>query len=100
VAKKIALFFGCLILLFLPGLAVSDCVDLGRVTNWSVVDENSIIYYSRMTPVAKIVLQDCTVNSSSSIRFTRSYVCDADSLIVDGQECAIMTLTSASSGSF
>ncbi len=98
--KKIALCLGFLILLFFPGLAASDCVDFGRVTSWSVIDENSIIYYSQMTPVAKVVLQDCTVNSSSNIRFTKSYVCDSDSLIVDGQECAIMTLTSASSGSF
>jgi hypothetical protein len=87
-------------LLFSPILAISDCTDFGRVTSWSVQNENTIIYYSRNTPVAKIVLQDCTVNSSSNIRVTKSYMCDEDSLIIDGQECAIMELTSASSGSF
>ena len=87
------------ILLFLPGLALSDCVDLGRTTNWSVESENSIIYYARMTPVARIVLQDCTVNPSSTIRLTKHYLCDEDSLIIDVQECVIMSLTSASSGS-
>jgi len=88
------------ILLALPNPAVSDCTDFGRVTSWYVQDENTIIAYRQNTPAAKIVLQDCTVNSSSNIRLTKSYMCDEDSLIIDGQECAIMELTSASGGSF
>ena len=88
------------ILLAVPNLAVSDCKDFGRVTSWYVQDENTIIYYSQDSPVAKIVLQDCTVNSSSNIRFLKTYICDGDSLLVDGEECAIMSLTSASGGSF
>ena len=91
-------FLAFLILLFLPGLAVSDCVNFGRVTSWSVEGENTIIYYSGNTPVAKIVLQDCTVNSSSAIRLTKTYMCDEDSLIIDGQECALISLTSSSTG--
>ena len=88
------------ILLAVPNIAVSDCMDFGRVTSWYAQDENTIIAYRQNTPIAKIVLQDCTVNSSSNIRLTKSYMCDEDSLIIDGQECAIMSLTSASSGSF
>ena len=96
----ISLFLGLSIILLVPGFAVSDCVDFGRATHWSVENENSIIYYSRMTPVARIVFQDCSVSPSSVIRLTKNYVCDEDSLIIDGLECAIMALTSASSGSF
>ena len=99
--KKDVLILLCLgILLVLPNLALADCVDLGRVTRWYIQGEDTIIYYSGNTPVAKVTLQDCTVTSSSSIRLTKSYVCDSDSLIIDDQECAIMTLTSASGGSF
>ena len=98
--KTNILILVCLsILLTLPNLAVSDCKDFSRVTSWYVQDEKTIIYYNQNTPVAKIVLQDCTVNSSSDIRLTKSYMCDEDSLIIDGKECAIMTLTSASGGS-
>ncbi len=86
--------------LFFPNLVLSDCTDFGRVTSWYVQDENTIIFYSQYRPVAKIVLDDCTVNSSSNIRFLKTYMCDSDSLLVDGEECSIMTLTSASSGSF
>lgn len=98
--KIILVIISLLILLFSPGLAVSDCTDFSRVTSWYVQGENTIIFYRQNVPVAKVVLQDCTVNSSSNIRPTKSYMCDEDSLIIDGQECAIMTITSASSGSF
>ena len=99
--KKNILMLLCLgILLAVPNLAVSDCMDFGRVTSWYVQDEHTIIFYSQNTPVAKIVLQDCSVLSSSNIRFLKTYMCDEDSLIIDGQECAIMSLISASSESF
>ncbi|HVP79011.1 MAG TPA: hypothetical protein VMV04_14080 [Thermodesulfobacteriota bacterium] len=98
--KKNILILLCLgILLVPPNLALSDCLDFGRVTSWYVQDENTIIYYSQNTPVAKIVLQDCTVNSSSNIRLLKTYMCEEDSLLIDGEECAILSLTSASSGS-
>jgi hypothetical protein len=47
--------------------------------------------------MAKVNLRGCKVTASSTVRLMKSYVCDSDSLIVDGQECAIMTITSASS---
>ena len=98
--KNILILFCLAILLGLPSLAVCDCTDFGRVTSWYVQDESTIIFYSRNKPVAKIVLQGCTVNSSSNIRFLKDYICDGDSLLIEGDECAIMSLTAASSGSF
>jgi hypothetical protein len=53
--KKIFLFLGSLILLFLPRLAVSDCTDLGRVPTWVVQGDDTIIYYRQNTPAAKVV---------------------------------------------
>ncbi len=98
--KKILLaLFGILILSF-PKLVLCDCTDFGRVTSWYVKDENTVVFYSQNRPVAKIVLHDCSVNSSSNVRFLKRYLCEDDSLLVDGEECGIMTLTSASSGSF
>ena len=98
--KKTILTLLCfVVLLVFPRFALSDCVDFGRVTSWYVQDENTIIYYNGNTPVAKIVLEDCTVNSSSNIRLSKTYMCEEDSLLIDGEECAIMSLTSASSGS-
>jgi len=92
--KKNILMLVCLgILLAVPNLAVSDCVDFGRVSSWYVQDENTIIFYSQNKPVAKIVLRDCSVPSSPNIRFLKTYMCDEDSLIIDGQECAIMSVT-------
>jgi hypothetical protein len=81
-----------------PNLALSDCLDLGGFTSFYVQDESTILFYNQNTPIAKVVLQDCSVGPSSSIRLLKNYMCDSDSLMVDGKECSIMTLTSASSG--
>jgi len=98
--NQIFILLSVLALLFSPNFAVSDCTDFGRVTSWDVQDEKTIVYYSHNRPVAKIVLEDCTVNPSSTIHLTKSYMCDEDSLTIDGQKCAIMSLMSASSGPF
>ena len=98
--KNILILLSLGIFLVLPRLAASDCVDFGRVNNWYVQDENTILYYSQNKPVAKIVLQDCTVTPSSNIRFLKTYMCDEDSLLIDGEECAILSIISASGESF
>ncbi len=77
-----------------PGVAVSDCTDLSRFTSWYPQGENTIIFYVQNSPIAQIDLQDCTVTPSSNIRLLKTYMCDSDRIVVDGQECGIMTLKS------
>ncbi len=95
-AKKIVVLLGLLLLLFSPNLAISDCADFGRMTSWSIQGSQTIIFYSQNSPIAQVDLQDCTVDASSNIRLMKSYVCGSDSILVNGQECAIMTLTVSS----
>jgi len=97
--KIILVIVSFLMLLLSPSLAVSDCTDLGHSTSWYVQDDQSIIFYVQNAPLAKVVLQDCTVTASSNIRLLKDYVCEDDSLLVDGQECSIMTINLASTGS-
>jgi hypothetical protein len=80
--------------LFSPGVAISDCTDLSRSTSWYVQDEDTIIFYAQNSPIAQIDLQDCTVSASSTIRLLKTYMCDSDRIVVDGQECGIITLKS------
>jgi hypothetical protein len=94
--KNGLIFLSFLILLFFPTLALSDCADLGRSTGWAVQGDQTIIYYMQNAPVATVVLQDCAVNASSSIRLLKTYLCDSDTVLVDGQECSIMSVTLAS----
>jgi hypothetical protein len=98
--KSVIILVSFSIFISSANLALGDCTDLIRATSWYAQDERTIIYYAQNAPVAKIVLRDCKVSPSSNIRLTKTYMCDEDRLIVDGQECAIITLTSASSGSF
>jgi hypothetical protein len=97
--KRIILTLLCLgILLVLPNLVLADCVDLSRTTSSYVQGERLIIFYGQYAPIAQVSLMTCTVNASSNIRLSRSYMCDSDRLIVDGQKCAIMTIKSVSTG--
>ena len=98
--KIVFVLLGFSVLLFSPNVVLSDCTDLGRFTSWTVQGESTIIFYYQNSAIAQVVLQDCTVDASSSIRLMKSYVCENDTILVNGQECSIMTLTSASSGSF
>jgi len=96
--RNVIIGFVFSLLLVYASTALGDCTDFKRATNWIVQDEQTIIYYAQNTPIAKIVLKDCQVSLSSNVRLTKTYMCDEDTLIIDGQECALMSLTSASAG--
>jgi len=91
--KKIFILLGFSLLLLSPSLAPCDCADFTRMTGWAVQGSSTVIFYTGNFSYAQIDLQDCAVDSSSNIRLMKSYVCDSDSIVVNGQECAIMTLT-------
>jgi len=91
--KKIFILLSFSLLLLSPSLALCDCADFTRMTSWAVQGSSTVIFYTGNLPFAQVDLQGCTVDSSSNIRLTKSYVCDSDSIMVNGQECAIMSLT-------
>ncbi len=92
---KHTLIFLCLgILLALPNLALSDCLDFSRATSTYVVGERTIVFYAHAIPIAQVTLMRCTLSASSNISLMKNFVCESDSLLVDGQKCAIMTLNS------
>ncbi len=96
--KKILLLLSFFFLTGFPTLVFSDCLDLSRSTRWYALDEQTIMFYSHNTPMAQVILQDCTVEPSSNIHLLNSYLCDGDTILVNGQSCPIMTVTSASGG--
>ncbi len=96
--KRTLILLGLGVLLALPNLVLSDCTDFSRAASSYVVGERTIIFYGQSLPIAQVVLMRCTVNASSDIRLLKTYMCESDSLLVDGQKCAIMTLNSASGG--
>ena len=90
--KKALILFSFSLLFLAPSLAMSDCADFTRMTSWAALGSRSMIFFAGNLPIASVNLQNCTVDSSSNIRVMKRYVCDSDSVIVDGQQCAIMTL--------
>ena len=91
--KKTLILLGFFLLLLAPGLAMSDCADFTRMTSWAFQEGQTIVFFAGNIPFAKVDLKDCTVDSSSTIRIMKGYICDSDSILVNGQECSIMSLT-------
>jgi hypothetical protein len=90
--EKIIVLFILAAFLFLPTLVAADCVDLGTFTSWFLESEHKIIFYRGEKPIARLEVQDCEIQPSSSIRLIESYVCDSDEIIIDGYKCGIISV--------
>jgi hypothetical protein len=84
--------FSLLILLFIPNIVSADCVNLERYTDWVREDEYTIVFYMGNIPLARLNTLDCGILPSSKIRLIKSYMCDDDTIVVDGKTCNIVTL--------
>jgi hypothetical protein len=93
--KKVILLSFAILLLF-SSLALADCVSLGGFTDWFAQDTHNVVFYRGSRPLGTLNIPDCSIDPSSTIRLSKSYVCDSDKIIIDGEECTIMTVTSAS----
>ncbi len=98
--KKKWLLLTVLIIGILPASVFGDCLSLARYTSWYAEPGNTIIFYSGRRPMAVVELAECTVTPASTVRLVKNYICDSDMLIVDGEECRIMTVSSTASSSF
>jgi len=90
--KIIFILFILWAMLLLPNIASADCADLKNFTNWMRVDEHTIVFYMENTPLASAKIPYCEILPSSRIWLLNSYVCDSDSIMVDGKECSILTV--------
>jgi len=98
--KKMIILMGLAIVLLCPGLVLSDCIDLKRSTSFYVAGGHSIIFYSGLMPIGRAEVPYCSLNPSSSVSPMKSYVCDGDSIMIDGSECTIMSVFLGSTGPF
>lgn len=85
----LALCLGIVILL--PDLSLAECTDLGGFTNFSLQGGNTVVLYSGSRPVASFD-SNCSIESSSKIELIKSYVCDGEEILVDGERCTIMEI--------
>jgi len=97
VGTKVILLISLGLLLLFPNLALADCVSLVSFTDWFAQDTHDVVFYRGSRPLASLNVPYCSINPSSTILLIKSYVCDLDKIIIDGEECTIMTVTSASS---
>ncbi len=94
--KKIVFLLSFAMLLLFSSQALADCVSLASFTDWFAQDTHNVIFYRGSRPLGTLHVPNCSINRSSTILLSTSYVCDSDKIIIDGEECTIMTVTSAS----
>ena len=82
-------------LLLLPNLALADCMELGGFSSFTLKGENTVVLYVGPSPYAQFDVPDCDVTPHSTIKFIKSYMCDGDELLIDGERCSIMNIQSA-----
>jgi hypothetical protein len=100
--RIILVLLGLAVILSFPHFVFSDCLDFGWLgsISWHVQDEHTVIFYDGATLIARVDIPYCHIKESSTILLTNRYNCDSDKIIVDDTPCSIMTITSASGGSF
>ena len=97
--KKLLSLWIVILLSAAPTVALSDCVDLGRVSSYYIQGAHTVIFYVGMRPVAQVEIPYCNIYQDSNIRLTRTYTCDNDKVIVDGEQCMIGTVSSGATNS-
>ncbi len=90
--KKILALLSFVLLLLSPTLAMSDCADLSRFTDWARESDHKVVFYMGNVPLARVDIPYCTIRPSSTIRLNTFYVCDLDDLFVDEEACTVMTV--------
>jgi hypothetical protein len=82
-------------LVALPGLVLADYADIGGFSSFSVSpSSNTVTLYSGNRPFAKIDIR-CDIQPTSSLPLIKSYVCGGDEVLVDGNRCTILSVTSS-----
>ncbi len=94
--KKTVFLLSFAMLLSFSSQGLADCVSLASFTDWFAQDAHNVIFYRGSRPLGTLNIPNCSINRSSTILLSTSYVCDSDKIIINGEECTIMTVTSAS----
>ena len=83
------------LLLFVPSLGLADCLSIRDVTGWYIEGAHSITLYRGMAPIAYLDVPYCNIRDNSTIRLNKAYLCDGDKILIDGEECTLVSVSSS-----
>jgi hypothetical protein len=92
--KKIFLLF--MALFFVPSVVMGECLDVRGATDWYVQGGHTVIIYREITPLAYLNIPYCILRASSEIQLLKTYLCDGDKILIDGDRCTIRSVRSSS----
>ena len=93
--NKLLILWVLIFVLTAPAVVRSECVDLGRADSHYIQGAHSVVFYTGNRPIARVTMLHCALYQDSTIRLTKTYVCDRDRIIVDGEQCVIGGVSTA-----
>ena len=91
--KKIFLLF--MALFFVPSVVRGECLDVRGATDWYIQGGHTVIIYRDITPLAYLNIPYCVLRASPGIQFLKTYLCDGDKILIDGNQCTIRSVRSS-----
>jgi len=91
--KKIFLLL--MALFFVPSVVMGECLDVRGATDWYVQGGHTVIIYGEITPLAYLNITYCVLRASSEIQLLKTYLCDGDKILIDGNQCTIRSVRSS-----
>jgi len=65
------------------------------MTGWYVEGAHNITLYRGMAPMAYLDVPYCNIKNDSNIRLNKAYLCDGDKILIDGEECTLVSVGSS-----
>ena len=94
--KKAVLSLVLFMILFLPGLCLAECTEIGFFNRFVIEKPQRVILYLGSVPIVRFDVMDCEVKPTSNIELIKSYVCDGNEIMIDGVKCTIMEIVPGS----
>lgn len=99
-ATKIVILLGFLLFFISPVPTMADCASIRYFSGWVLEDSHTISIYSGTTPAARLDVPYCTIRPDSNVRLTKSYYCDGDKIIIDGESCLVSGVRPSALGGY
>ena len=87
--KKLFLLIGFSLVTFLSTGAWAGCAVLTGNNGWDRIDTHKVKFYQETTGLAVLEIPNYDIYPRSEIHLKNDYVCNGDTIIIDGAVCDI-----------
>ena len=87
--KKLFFLVVLFLVTFISTEVWAECALLTGTSGWDRMDAHKVKFYKGTTGLAVLEIPNCDIYTRSEIHLKSDYVCNGDTIIVDGAVCDI-----------